>query len=204
MQSPDPVATFSLPEQLINQLVEEHWAMADALVPPEILHKLHSEAHRLWNEKQFVPAAIGQGSQRQLSSQIRGDSIHWLDPLPEFMAPLIKKIQTQLNRDLWLGITDVELHFARYGHSAGYEEHIDQGPQKNSFQGSRVISFILYLNPAWKIDDGGQLSIHFNQQVRLIEPLWGRLVLFKSDLVPHAVLPSKSERWSLTGWFRRL
>ncbi|MGZ5280210.1 MAG: hypothetical protein ACXWC9_09720 [Pseudobdellovibrionaceae bacterium] len=29
------------------------------------------------------------------------------------------------------------------------------------------------------------------------------MVLFRSDTVPHAVMKSLKERWSLTGWFRR-
>src|SRR3546814_5029992 len=30
----------------------------------------------------------------------------------------------------------------------------------------------------------------------------GRLVVFRSDLIPHEVMPCSQPRWSLTGWFR--
>ncbi|HAJ18613.1 MAG TPA: hypothetical protein DCL95_00870 [Rhodospirillaceae bacterium] len=36
---------------------------------------------------------------------------------------------------------------------------------------------------------------------RLI-PAPGRLVVFRSDLVWHEVLPGRKPRWSLTGWLR--
>jgi len=29
-----------------------------------------------------------------------------------------------------------------------------------------------------------------------------RLVIFRSDLIPHEVLPCRQARWSLTGWLR--
>ncbi|MCB0627245.1 MAG: 2OG-Fe(II) oxygenase, partial [Saprospiraceae bacterium] len=37
---------------------------------------------------------------------------------------------------------------------------------------------------------------------REILPVGGRLVLFRSELLEHEVLPARRERYSLTGWLR--
>ena len=36
-----------------------------------------------------------------------------------------------------------------------------------------------------------------------VDPLGGTLVLFKSEMVPHEVLNTNSERFALVGWYNR-
>jgi SM-20-related protein len=65
---------------------------------------------------------------------------------------------------------------------------------------------LLYLNKDWAQGDGGELAIYdskdTNATVRIIPPLGGRVVVFWSDKrVPHAVLESHKDRFTVTLWF---
>lgn len=203
MQSPGCKTQFLLSESQIQTLAEQDWLVIDDLLESGTLSQIKSLAVKHWQMNDFKPAEIGRSSERQKLQEIRGDSIFWLESPSSPISDLLRDLQTQLNEALWLGINHCEVHFARYDKNAGYEAHIDQSSRTNPLLGQRVISFILYLNQDWQKVHAGQLCIHLESPV-LIEPIWGRIVLFKSDKVLHSVLPSQSERWSLTGWFRKL
>jgi SM-20-related protein len=70
-----------------------------------------------------------------------------------------------------------------------------------------VLSIALYLNADWRAEDGGALRLYLEAAGRApyadIAPVGGTLVAFRSERFPHAVLPARRERLSLTGWFRR-
>jgi SM-20-related protein len=63
------------------------------------------------------------------------------------------------------------------------------------------VTAIVYLNPAWKREDGGQLRLHVDP-VQDVDPVLDRLVVFLSEKVPHEVLPSFAPRFAATAWFR--
>lgn len=70
----------------------------------------------------------------------------------------------------------------------------------NMKKNDRKLSCIIYLNKSPK---GGQLRIHLRNSSCSyidIEPLFGRLVIFRSDKVEHEVLPTNSPRIALTIW----
>jgi SM-20-related protein len=94
---------------------------------------------------------------------------------------------------------DLELHYARYPPGGSYARHIDQLHGRNE----RAVSFVLYLNDAWKPGHGGELRIFNPEGIRDIEPIAGRLVCFLTAGREHAVLPTRQVRLSITGWFRR-
>ena len=60
---------------------------------------------------------------------------------------------------------------------------------------------VLYLNEAWQPGDGGELALYIDDKQYCIEPVAKRLLLFRSDKVPHEVLETHKDRYSLTGWF---
>jgi SM-20-related protein len=91
------------------------------------------------------------------------------------------------------------MHYAWYPPGAGYARHVDQLQGRED----RVVSVVLYLNESWVPVDGGQLRLFDGQLARDVEPLAGRLVGFVTAGREHAVLPTRKERLSLTGWFRR-
>ena len=152
---------------------------------------------------EFVEARIGADRSLQRRKEIRGDSICWL-PEPRFapedeLLGILEELRLQLNRDSFLGLFELELHYAAYPPGAAYARHVDQ-PQG---RGQRRVSLVLYLNEQWTPSDGGHLRVFADgERYRDIEPVAGRLVLFLSERREHAVIPTRCPRLSLTGWFR--
>ena len=83
------------------------------------------------------------------------------------------------------------------GHGGCFPLHFDNaGPPSR-----RKLTCLVYLNPSWAEGDGGELELvpWLASPVR-IPPLGGRVVLFRSDLVLHRVLPSRVRRFCFTIW----
>lgn len=79
----------------------------------------------------------------------------------------------------------------------------DQGPASRSQ--CRRITLLWYLNPGWCPSWGGQLraypqSRHAPRFGTDVEPLLDRVLVFRSDLVEHEVLPSAASRCAVTVW----
>nr|MDA3806771.1 2OG-Fe(II) oxygenase [Thiomicrorhabdus sp.] len=132
------------------------------------------------------------------------DSIYWLNGKSSVQQTYLKQmaeIQFQLNRALFLGLLEYESHFALYKEGGFYKKHLD------SFRGhaNRVVTTVLYLNPNWQDEWGGELVIYnekSTEKLATITPQMGKLVIFMSEEIPHEVLPTKQPRVSVTGWFR--
>ena len=196
-----------IPDRLLEDLEHYGWIMSDDIIPAELAHRLLSEGLQRWQAGQFHAATIGRSTTQQHNTAIRGDTICWIDepsPYPASAEFLERTgvLQQTLNRHFFLGLRHLECHFARYEPGAGYAQHIDQ--HRNT--GFRKISMVFYLNPDWQPGNGGELCIYHpddpEKEIGRILPQMGRLALFRSDTIPHAVLPSSKNRWSLTGWFR--
>ena len=112
----------------------------------------------------------------------------------------MEQLRVEFNRSLFMGLFDYECHLAHYPNGAFYKKHLD------AFKGrsNRVLTTVFYLNPEWREEDGGQLVIYGAQGevLETVLPQQGRLVVFLSDRFVHEVLPSKRDRFSVTGWFR--
>ena len=64
---------------------------------------------------------------------------------------------------------------------------------------------VVYLNPNWGADDGGELVLYQNDadtEGLKVTPLMGTVVLFLSEEFPHEVLPAQRDRYSIAGWYR--
>jgi SM-20-related protein len=151
----------------------------------------------------FRGARIGAGRGLQRRETIRGDLIGWLaDPLlPAERALLrdLEELRLSFNREGFLGLFDLEIHYAWYPPGAGYARHVD----RPFGRGERVVSFVVYLNAAWQPGAGGELRVFDQEGFRDIAPVAGRLVCFLTDGREHAVLRTETDRLSITGWFRR-
>lgn len=151
----------------------------------------------------FLEARIGAGAAAVRRADIRGDSICWLTeplhaPERELLARL-DELRIALNRRAYLGLVELEAHYAWYPAGAGYARHVDQPKGRNA----RRVSMVLYLNEGWSSADGGLLRCEGDDgAAREIEPVGGRLVVFLSAGREHEVLPAARDRVSVTGWFR--
>lgn len=107
-----------------------------------------------------------------------------------------------------------ELLYAYYPEGGFYRRHRDAIP--NSASVLRKYSLLLYLNKeGWDPKtDAGQLRLHLDgggdecppgvePNYVDVDPLGGTLVLFKSEMIPHEVLDTKSERFAIVGWYNR-
>nr|WP_271711558.1 2OG-Fe(II) oxygenase [Marinigracilibium pacificum] len=110
----------------------------------------------------------------------------------------IDRLVETLNRYCFLSINDYEFHFAVYPPGAFYKKHLDQFKTNDG----RLMTVICYLNENWDSSFGGELMIYPGDDSKTIAPLPGRLVLFKSDELPHEVLKTNKDRFSITGWLK--
>jgi SM-20-related protein len=149
----------------------------------------------------FKKAGIGSRQSLQIEEGIRGDYIKWLDRAdsPEAVQVYLRRLQElvlYLNQALFLSLKDFEVHMTVYPEGSFYKRHLDQFKKDDH----RKLSVILYLNPGWKEEQGGQLRMYLPGHTKDFLPMAGRLVVFRSDEIEHEVLPATRERLSITGW----
>lgn len=194
-------------EPITAALAQRGWCVTPNFVDNVTLLALATEAEQRWAQQEFHAARIGTGANLQSAAAIRGDSIAWIDhsalsaAQASYIAQLEQLRQT-VNRQLFLGAFDLELHFARYPVGAFYSKHLDQ----HAHTQARVVSCILYLNSTWDEADGGQLRIYTAAEKEEnyvdVTPLGATLVTFLSGDFYHEVLPARRPRLSITGWMR--
>lgn len=194
-------------DALLRDLAEQGFSIQDGLLPADLVDDLYKDALQAWQSGEFTPARVGHALQPQRITAIRGDTIRWLDPEPtnDAQARFLEwseALRHELNAQFYLGLQRTEFHYAHYPPGAGYARHMDQ----HRGQPHRRITLILYLTPDRRPDDGGELCLYRpeapSEEWMRIAPERGRLVLFRSELIPHGVLPAHRSRWSMAGWFR--
>ncbi len=191
----------SASERIGDGLRREGVVVLDDLLPAGLAEGLLAHLKAL---PEFRPAGIGREDRHTRDRRIRSDHICWLDPVgPDTRAwfDWIEALRLDLNRQLLLGLFDYECHYAWYPPGAFYRRHSD------AFRGgaNRVLTTILYLNPEWQADDGGELLIYRDDEAHplmTVIPRMGRMVFFLSEEFPHEVREARRQRYSLTGWFR--
>lgn len=191
--------------QIVDTIATQGYAITKHFLSAEAITLLSAKARSLQHAGEMHKATTGLAKIEKPS--IRGDFIHWIDDTQASEAESLylstmAELQQAINQAFFLGLFELESHFAVYPPGAGYQKHLDQFIGKEE----RKVSCILYLNENWNTDDGGQLRIYLDKQdeTKLIDvtPEAGTLVVFLSGDFLHEVLPAKRERISVTGWFR--
>jgi SM-20-related protein len=182
-------------DQLCESIAEQGFALVDQAYTDDFLLQLGQEC------SQQLPAFRDAAIQNGVMSKIRSDHILWINqdlPTAYQHVLALEALGQVFNRAFFLGIKNIEAHFACYNSGEFYQLHRDNPQQKNH----RVISAVLYLNQQWSTDWGGQLRLQDTHgQWHLISPIPNRLALFQSDLL-HEVLPAQQQRLSITAWLR--
>jgi len=178
-------------------------SIRDQFISDAEVQELRACAHARESRGEFAAARIGGQGAQQRRESIRGDFTCWLRepllPMEQVLLRRMEELRLQLNREALLGLFELELHYAKYPPGSAYARHVDQ-PLGTS---QRRVSLVLYLNPEWQRTDGGMLRIHDAQDGFIdIEPLGGRLVCFLTSGREHEVLEARSDRLSISGWFR--
>jgi SM-20-related protein len=209
-----------MPDSVLARDLERNgYAIDTAFLDVESVTALAGECRTLHAQAKLTPAAMGRAGARRLDPSRRGDSTHWLDPATPTRAQSaywsrIEALRVALNRELMLGLNELEAHYALYPPGSLYARHRDRFRDDDA----RVLSSVLYLNENWDDDDGGALRLHLDTRPRPalenearvdpaahmdVSPRSGTLVLFLSAEFEHEVLPARRERLSIAGWFRR-
>jgi len=198
----------NLLDEVADALAEKGYALLPQLLNPQDVQLLREEAQSLRFQGALRPASVGRNAQRLLAQDQRKDTTCWLEETPQTDAQKKlwarwSQIARALNQKLFLGLTHFEAHWAVYPVGGFYRKHLDRFRDDDA----RVLSAVFYLNPSdWKIEDGGALRIWPEIQSAHsidITPESGLLILFLSDKIPHEVLPTHRERYSIAAWFRR-
>lgn len=194
MQQTSFTSSWNL-DQILDDLNEFGFALIDDVYSAEYVESLVKECSTHLAE--FRAAGVQNG----VVSHIRSDHILWIDgqlPIAQQHIKALEEFSQALNQAFYLGIKEVEAHFACYNAGEFYALHRDNPQQKND----RMISTVFYLHKDWQEDWGGQLRLQDkNGQWHIIQPSPNRLAIFQSDLL-HEVLHSKHQRLSITAWLR--
>ncbi|MED5509269.1 MAG: 2OG-Fe(II) oxygenase [Pseudomonadota bacterium] len=188
---------------IADALADRGYCILPQLLPPELNIALHRRVARL-EDADFQRAGIGRDLDFQLNNSVRQDQTRWLtadNPTDRAYIDQMADFRLAINRRLFMGLFDYESHYAHYPPGAFYKKHLD------AFKGqsNRVLTTVLYLNPEWQADDGGQLLIYASDSETVIEtvnPNFGTFVIFLSEQFPHEVVKSLRDRYSIAGWFR--
>ena len=204
MSSASPASDPAV-EGILEALAGPGWCVVPGFLTEAETAALGDECHHAHGQGGFHAAGVGRG-QAKVRSEIRGDQVRWIEQGqagPALTATLTKleSLRQAVNQSLFLGLFDVELHFAIYPPGAGYQRHLDRFRDDDR----RSLTVILYLNRDWTEEDGGLLRFWPEAEAQPIDilPAGGTLVTFLSERFWHEVLPARRERLSLTGWFRR-
>jgi SM-20-related protein len=198
----ESAASLAVPS-FIDDLATVGLAVMPGFMDPFLVGALRDEIHAGRSLAGMRPARIGRGKGRRLASAVRGDWIRWLDGSTEAQQLFLGQmegIRQEANQALLLGLFEIEAHFALYPPGSGYQRHVDAFRYDNP----RRLSAVLYLNRHWRRSQGGELAIYDAKgcELRRVIPEAGTLVLFLSQSVPHAVLPTRRWRASIAAWFR--
>ena len=192
-------------ENILHDIEQQGWSVQKNYFPTVLVKQLNETLGTLQQQGDLKQAGIGREKKYHIEESIRSDKISWFDndqlnSAQQDYLKLTQQLQDAFNQKFFLGLFELEIHFALYAKGAFYKRHLDQ--HKN--QDSRVLTLITYLNEDWCEDEGGELQLYLNNGDTLsVLPTAGTLVCFMSAEFEHEVLPAKRERASLTGWFRK-
>lgn len=200
---------------LLRSLERRGYGIYPDFVDPTTVDELLFEIFTLYSKDEFQQAGVGVGRDYMVLPEVRSDRIHWFHR--EFPSPVQKKVINEFQvlkdriRDHFrIPLSESEYFYAAYPPGGGYRKHYD------NFKGDsrRLITSVLYLNKGWTESMGGALRIFrpvgedlaqvpdFPREKEFLDilPLAGRLAVFLTPLMPHAVVESRDWRYSIVSW----
>lgn len=199
------VTELSLLDSVADSLALNSYAIIDNFLSDEEALDCLDVLQENKEEGNFKKAGIGTLGMHQIDKTIRGDEIKWLDnqnlsPASQVYMDQVGAMMRYFNRTLFLSLKDFECHFAHYPSGTFYKRHLDL----LKLSDHRKLSFVLYLNPNWKEGDGGELLLYLQEngeeKTVTVNPILGRLVVFRSEILEHEVALAHKSRHSITGW----
>ena len=190
--------------KIADEIHSHGFFVMDNFLPENHYQNLRTTIQALHQDGSFKSAKIGQNTRANHVPSIRNDQIYWLDEhMPNTAVQAyfteMDNIKRTLNQSLFLGLNNIESHFAVYQPGNFYKKHVDQFLTTMD----RRISCVYYLNEHWQPEHSGELVLYHqdNNPPVNIEPYGNRLVCFTSDL-PHEVNTTYHTRYSIAGWLK--
>ena len=192
---------------IADDLATQGWSWQPALMPEALTRALREELVAREAAAALEAAGIGRESDYQVDRTIRRTRITWFDgstPAQQDFQMWTEALRASLNRELMLGLFEMEVCCAVYPPGGFYERHLD------SFAGARnrVVSLVAYLNEDWDEARGGALAV-WNEgaadgadPAARIVPQPGGVMLMLSEAIPHEVEVTHETRYGLAGWWR--
>ncbi|WP_100658361.1 2OG-Fe(II) oxygenase [Alteromonas flava] len=188
---------------IATDIEQQGYSIRPGALPLEIGDAL-LECQQSLSQQEYTDAGIGRRDEYTKNDFVRTDEICWITGESEAGQRWLNwasGLQRYLNRRLFLGLFSFESHFAHYAPGHYYKRHYD------AFRGemNRVLSVVVYLNPGWGNEDGGELVLYGDDNDHTgtkVVPLFGTVVVFLSEEFPHEVLPALRDRHSVAGWYR--
>lgn len=193
---------------IADALASHRWLAIGNWLDVELQQQLLDEVRQRAQDGQLAPARIGRADSLQRASDIRGDRIHWLEHSDdaECVRTLLQRLEDLrcgLNEQLFLGLAEIEAHFAHYPPGAGYARHLDRFRSDDA----RTLSAVIHLGESWEREHGGELQLYVDgpdgETCIDLPPAPGQLVLFLSGEIEHQVLPTRRDRYSIACWMRQ-
>lgn len=190
-------------ERFAEDLQTQGYSVCPGALPPSLAREICEQLYGL-DASEFSAAGIGRQNQHMHNEFVRTDRICWFTgetPTGRRWLDWADRLQTYLNRRLFMGLFSFESHLAHYSAGDFYKRHYDAFQN----QRNRVLSMVVYLNQNWGPEDGGELVLYrddSDQEGIKVTPLMGTVVLFLSEEFPHEVLPAQRDRFSIAGWYR--
>ena len=189
--------------RIADDIERQGYSIRPGALPEDIAEALLVHQQQL-DSGLYIDAGVGRGDDYLKNEFVRTDEICWItgeSPAGQQWLAWAARLQSFLNRRLFLGLFSFESHFAHYAPGHYYKRHYD------AFRGetNRVLSIVAYLNPGWTSSDGGELAIYGSDGDMVgtrVVPLYGTVVVFLSEAFPHEVLPANRDRYSVAGWYR--
>lgn len=190
---------------ITDQIVENGIFIKDDFLHPDCIPTLDQWFTELEAKDLLKQAKIGNTLTLNENKLIRNDKIYWIENFPATLSEItsfLDLFKETMNKNLFLSLKRYEMHLSQYDTGSFYKKHLDQSTQNKN----RILTVIIYLNKNWQSTDGGLLSVYSGTDSEKIlfqvNPTFGKLVVFRSDLFPHEVMVANKKRRALTGWFR--
>ena len=203
MLSPEAVL-----DAIADRLASDRWLVVPNWLEPPLQRALLACARQRAQAGLLSPARVGRAEQLRSASEVRGDAIQWLeggDPADcvSTLLQRLEELRAALNERLYLGLVEIEAHFAHYPPGARYMRHLDRFRRDDA----RALSAVIHLGDPWLGEHGGELRIYLEgpdgETSIDLPPAPGQLVLFLSGEIEHEVLPTRRDRYSVACWMRQ-
>eukprot|EP00960_Hanusia_phi_P034113 750861-Hanusia_phi.AAC.1 len=122
-----------LAETIVDKLASHGIVVVSNFLSQEHLEGMQVELSEKMGQGMFKDADIGRGKDQKHRPDVRGDKIAWINGVHDVSSQAslqvlkdLELIRQLINQRLFLGVFELECHFASYSPGTFYVKHVDQ------------------------------------------------------------------------------